>query len=265
MQTTNSHDHHDHDHSHASPLQDDLKTAILIGLSVYFAYVLVSGRLTYYIAASFEWLLYMGAALFLLLGLASAYRLLSVHGLVKHKNDVHNHAHDHSHGAPSWGVLAVVALPLILGTLIPARALGSDAVGTINTQLGANTTLTNTVFNIDPLNRNVLDWLRVFGAVDDYAELSGQPADLIGFVYREPSFGANEFMVARFTISCCVADSSALGVPAVYDGAADIATDRWVRVLGTFEVRPFRDDEVPVLMVTSLETVEQPEHPYLYP
>jgi len=36
-------------------------------------------------------------------------------------------------------------------------------------------------------------------------------------------------------------------------------------VQGTFNVGEFRGDTLPVLSVASIETVEQPEHPYLYP
>ena len=55
-------------------------------------------------------------------------------------------------------------------------------------------------------------WRRI-GAWRKLSQFNGQPADLIGFVYSEPTFGGDHFMVARFAISCCVADASAIGVP----------------------------------------------------
>jgi putative membrane protein len=72
-------------------------------------------------------------------------------------------------------------------------------------------------------------------------------------------------MVARFTISCCVADSSAIGLPVMWQGVDTLPQDTWVRVQGTFEVGDFQGDTVPILQASSVEVVPQPEHPYLYP
>src|SRR5262245_27264615 len=56
--------------------QEWAKAGLLLALGVYFVYVIVSGNLTNYINARFAWLSYVAAALFLLLGLSSAYELL---------------------------------------------------------------------------------------------------------------------------------------------------------------------------------------------
>lgn len=262
MQATHTHDH-THDHSRAAVLQSWLKTVVLFGLALYFTWNIVSGNLTNYINTRFVWLSYVAAALFLLLALSSAWALLRERR--EHAHPHHDHDHDHDHGRMSWPMLAIVALPLVLGTLVPSRPLGADAIDGNLSLTAANTTLTNAAFSINPLERNVLDWLRVFNGLGDYEDVNGEPADIIGFVYKEPMFGDDRFMVARFTISCCVADASALGVPVAWDAAEDLRADTWVRVQGTFRVDDFRDDRVPVLHAASVEQIEQPEHPYLYP
>ena len=266
MQATHT---HDNDHNHPKPtrldaLQPWLKTLVLLGLGVYFTWNLVSGNLTNYINTRFVWLSYLAAGLFLLLAASSAWTLLRER---RHDHD-HDHGHlhhDHNHDRMPWTMLAVVALPLVLGTLVPSRPLGASAVDGSLMLTAANTTTTSTAFTINPLDRNVLDWLRIFSSVGDYEEVTGSPADVIGFVYREPNFGEQRFMVARFTISCCVADASAIGVPVAWAETDSLPADTWVRVQGTFAVGDFRDDRVPVLQATSVEPVDQPEHPYLYP
>jgi putative membrane protein len=258
------HDHHDHDHR-AEVIQGWLKTALLLGLGIYFAYNIVSGNLSNYVNVRFAWLSYVAAAIFLLLGVGNAILLLRA-GERKHKHGDHDPDHDHSHGSMSWRALGVVALPLLLGILVPSRPLGASAVDGDMGLNGASATSSTTVaFTVPPLERNILDWLRVFNTVDDYSELNGEPADVIGFVYTEPSFGENRFMVARFTISCCVADASAIGVPVAWNESSTLQADSWVRVQGAFEVADFRDDRLPVLQAESVTPVEQPEHPYLYP
>jgi uncharacterized repeat protein (TIGR03943 family) len=261
MATTHFHDH-DHDHHHAhehSDLRGWLKTALLLGLGVYFVYIIVSGNLTNYINERFGWLSYLAAALFLLLGVFSGLHTLRAR---QHHHHDHGHDHhDHDHGSVSWGTIAVVALPLVLGTLIPSRPLGVEAIdGNVSTSAAMTSV---TTFSRNPVERNVLDWLRVFSATEDYTDLNGQPADVIGFVYSEPTFGENQFMVARFTVSCCVADASAIGVPVRW--AEDIPQGEWVRVQGAMQVGDFRGDTLPILHASTVEVVAQPEHPYLYP
>ncbi|MDX2161501.1 MAG: TIGR03943 family protein [bacterium] len=272
------HDHpaHDHDHDHdgghdhrADLLMLWLKTALLIGLGVYFVRTIVTGSLTNYINERFAWLSYLAAALFLLLGLYSLWIAVrasrsdaALHQALNHDHD-HDHDADHTHEQISWGTLAILAIPLLLGTLIPSRPLGAEAIsGNLATSasIGATTT-----FTTQPLDRNVLDWLRYFATLGDYQEAVGQPADVIGFVYKEPTFGDDQFMVARFTVSCCVADASAIGVPVQFADSATLEQGAWVRVRGAFTVGDFQGDTMPVLVADALEPVEQPKHPYLYP
>jgi putative membrane protein len=250
------HDHHHHDHSREN-LQAWLKTGLLFGLGLYFLYNIASGSLANYINARFAWLSYLAVAMFLLLALSSAVDLLR-----KRKNDEHEHHHEHDHAQISWGMLAIIAIPLVLGTLIPSRPLGADAVGG---SISLNVASGSAVFTSNPLEWNILDWLRAFNNSGDVTSFNGQSADVVGFVYKEITFGEDQFMVARFTISCCVADSSAIGLPVIWDQSASLTQDTWVRVQGTFEVGDFREDTVPMLRATSVETVKQPEHPYLYP
>lgn len=261
------HDHeHPHEHDHEHPhnhrnevLQGWAKAGLLVGLGIYFAYNIASGNITNYISERFSWLSYVASALFLLLGVAAVVNMLR-HG-VEHE---HHHDDDHDHTPVSWKVLAVMAVPLVLGTLIPSKPLGSSAVDG-NISLSAVSVTSATTFTTDPMQWNVLDWLRAFNKSEDITSFNGKQADVIGFVYREATFGDNQFMIARFTVSCCVADASAIGVPVVWDKASDYTQDTWVEIKGTFQVGEFRGDTVPILNATSITQVEQPAHPYLYP
>jgi putative membrane protein len=271
MQLT-EHLHHEHEHNHDHEAHDEqgemlrswLKIAVLLGLGAYFIYNIASGNLSNYINVRFAWLSYVAAALFVLLGAFSAYNLLRSKAYDipdPHKDEHHNHDHDHNHGI-SWLGLAVVSIPLLLGTLIPSRPLGADAIQGVNMSVVA---VEEAPLSTNPSTWNVLDWLRSFNMNSDIHSFDGQAANIVGFVYRDANFAEDQFMVARFTISCCVADASAIGLPVVVDNAQDYETDSWVQVNGTFRVEDFRNSEVPVLYATSVEQVEEPEHPYLYP
>lgn len=234
--------------------QEWVKGAVLVGLALYFALVIVTGSLPNYVNYRFAWLSYLAVVVFGALAAATLYGTLKAHGP----------ARDYTHETITWPMILLVALPLVIGTLIPSQPLGASAVdGSIVTRVASIDTAAT--ITKDPLQRNVLDWLRLFNTTTNPAEFNGQEAEVIGFVYREPSFPADQVMVARFTVACCVADANAIGLPIIWPGAADIADGEWVQVRGTFEATAFRDTVLPVLKAATVQIVEQPKHPYLYP
>jgi putative membrane protein len=255
--------HSEHEHAHEDDtLQQWLKTAILFGLGLYFVYNVASGNLTNYINERFAWLSWVAAPLFVLLGAISAYSLLTR----REEDHGEQGSHTHDHGALSWPVLAVVALPLVFGTLLPSRPLGASAVeGDLTAGAGLIGGDEAATVERDPLDWNVLDWLRAVNRSTDLTEFDGQEANLLGFVYRNDQFPAGHFVVTRFIISCCVADATAVGMPVNWPEADGLDNDAWVQVHGTFELGEFAGNLFPVLQADALEIVPEPEHPYLYP
>ncbi len=246
---------YEHESAAQTRLRTWLKPAILAGLGLYFNHNLASGNLTNYINARFAWLSYLAAMLFLLLAAVTAYDLINA------RRQGSRRAHDHG---LSWAGLAVVAIPLVLGTFIPSRPLGANAVeGDLTSGVTAIGGVT--AFTSDPLTWNVLDWLRAINGSDDLTRFNGQQADVVGFIYRAETFPPATFMVARFVISCCAADASAIGLPVVWDDAPDLPEDAWVRVRGAFALGEFGGNLVPILHAETVEVVPAPEHPYLYP
>lgn len=239
-----------------TPVQAWLKTGLLVGLALYFIYNIFSGNLANYINARFAWLSYVAAALFLLLAAANLHRLL--------RGEEFTNQRPYYHSSMSWGVLLVVSLPLVMGTLIPSRPLGASAIdGGYNTAALAATDNTTT-FTVPPLERNILDWIRIFNVSDDLLAFEGQEADIVAFVYVDDTFPENHFLAARFIISCCVADSTAVGLPVVWLDE-ELPLDTWVQIFGRFRVEDFKGEQRPVLHPVSIEVIDQPDHPYLYP
>jgi putative membrane protein len=108
--------------------------------------------------------------------------------------------------------------------------------------------------------------VRAFNGSADVKEFVGQPADLIGFVYRDIRFdGKPQFMVARFAISCCVADAAAIGVIVQSKDAGNWTADSWVHVTGKFDNQTVDGRATPILIADSIAAAAQPDHPYLYP
>lgn len=238
------------------------KAFILLGMGVYLIVLILTGRISHYINTNLQWLTITGAILFLMMGLWQVWQMRRG-GDEDTVSVVYPNYPGYQQTNVSWGMVFVTMIPLLFGTLVPSEPLGANAVtGGVSLQpIGIGEAAS---FSKAPLDRHILDWLREFGAVNNPSALNGQPVDVIGFVYREPFMDEDSFMVARFTISCCVADAFAIGIPVIYEGAEAFETGVWVRIQGTLQAGEFGGDFVPIIRPTRVDETEQPERPYLY-
>lgn len=95
-------------------------------------------------------------------------------------------------------------------------------------------------------------------------EFVGKKIEMVGFVFREKDFTSDQFVVARFGLSCCVADASVYGTLSTLAEASELENDQWVKVKGTLTVTEYNGWNLPYVEVESLEKVEQPKTPYIY-
>jgi uncharacterized repeat protein (TIGR03943 family) len=239
------------------PAREWAKIVILIGMGAYLAYTIVSENLGNYINNTrFVWLTWVAAGMFLAFGLVTLWSNLRPKASTLPIETT-------SIMPKGWAVMAICAIPLALGFLIPSRPLGVESLtGTLSTNVSVSDA---TVITRDPLKRNILDWLRAFSRETDKTRFDGVEAEFSGFIYRNPEFEAGQFMVGRFIVSCCTADADPVGLP-IYSLAADeLADGQWVVVRGKFYADEFRGAITPILYPDSIQPIEQPKNSYLYP
>ncbi|MEJ5313631.1 MULTISPECIES: TIGR03943 family putative permease subunit [Anaerolinea] len=240
---------------------------IMAGLGAFLLFQVVNGGITFYIHQRFVWLVVVGAILLLVI----AQTLFQSRSQIN-EDDPHEHSDgeddDHHHVlTPGW-VLWLMILPVMMGVLLPQRALSASVIQNRGIQTGG-TLSSNTqviqVQDIPPEQRTVLDWVRLFSQSDTRAQIKGQPVDVIGFVYRDPRLPAGQFMVARFTLTCCVADASALALIVSWEDADSLVENRWVRVRGVLDETLLDGHPAPLVLAKQVEEVPEPSQPYLYP
>lgn len=262
--------------------QHALQALILAGLGIFLLEKFWSGSLFWYINQRFAILTVLAAMG--LLALAQSVSRRRAARPPNHEHDLeHGHAQDHepaagesghlheghSHGSLSPWALLAVALPVLLGVLIPARPLGSSAMS--NKGLNAAAPLAGANggqpqrLDLAPTDRTVLDWVRAFNYEADPSVFTGQPADVIGFVFHDGRLGENQFFTGRFAVSCCVADAAGIAVVTEWPNSASLPDNTWVRVRGTVQVAQLDGRALPLVIADSVETVPEPEQPYLYP
>ena len=241
---------------------------VLAGLGIFFLARIGDGRILLYINQRFVILTLFGALGFLFIAQIVMRNRPPVESSESEPTGAHA-AHEHSryNGFTLW----LVALPLLVGLLVPARPLGSAAAAVrgINTaspltfRTGAEAA--GAAVALPSTQRSVLDWIRVFKYADDPANYSGQPADVVGFVYRDIRLGEGQFMVARFSLTCCVADAVAIGMLVNWPDELAIPDNVWVRVRGPVSVSHLDGQTVSLIEAESVEEIPQPEQPYLFP
>ena len=105
-----------------------------------------------------------------------------------------------------------------------------------------------------------------YGEINDNPNVyAGKKIKMSGFVFKEEGFESNQLVISRFLITHCIADASIIGFLTEFDGAATIKEDTWVEIDGVLEVGSYGGYEMPVVKVTSLNVVDEPSEPYIYP
>jgi uncharacterized repeat protein (TIGR03943 family) len=214
---------------------------VLCGLALAVLVRGVRGGLTDYIHPNYAGLVMMGATLLLVLGLV--------------------HLRTWRTPATSRAPLALIALPLFATLLVPAQPLTSASLGRFELGRGAAFARPQQLPQGDPARWDLLQWAT---AIAQYGpQLAGQPVDVVGFVVPLRD-APGTFVVARYVIACCTADASGVGLPVLGEGNVP-PTDSWVRVRGTLVATSVDGQPGSAIAATSVEAVDAPTPPYLFP
>ena len=93
------------------------------------------------------------------------------------------------------------------------------------------------------------------------AARAGETVRFVGFVSRFDDTPADEFVLTRYVVSCCVADAMIASVRTVNVTPGVFAEDEWVEVRGT--IYPVGREVI--VSASAIRKVERPERPYLTP
>ncbi|MGF9893012.1 TIGR03943 family protein [Priestia megaterium] len=112
---------------------------------------------------------------------------------------------------------------------------------------------------------NDTDYIPVMNIIENNADqFVGKKIEVSGFVYHEKGFKDNQFVVARFGISCCAADASVYGLLSTLENASALKKDTWVHIKGIIQKTTYNGENVPYIQVQRIESIHQPDNPYVY-
>lgn len=98
---------------------------------------------------------------------------------------------------------------------------------------------------------------------ENLPSMIGKTVTTKGFVYREKDFMQNQIIVARFGITCCVADATVYGIM-TKGNVAFLNSDKWVEVTGTIEETQYDGNLIPMLKIKHITKIAAPQQPYVF-
>ncbi|MDQ0199786.1 TIGR03943 family putative permease subunit [Neobacillus ginsengisoli] len=90
----------------------------------------------------------------------------------------------------------------------------------------------------------------------------GKEIELKGFVYKQ-GVPKNQIVIARFGVTCCVADSDIVGMLSS-GSVSNVIEDEWVKVDGIIEKSTYQGSVLPSLKIVKIEKVPRLRDPYVY-
>ena len=214
-----------------------------------FWFLFVSGRWSLYLSTRTSWLVPVGAVL---LTCAAVGRFASAR--VTHDPE--------PLGTRRTWTLGLMVLPVVVMLALPPAALTSYAVGRRSGFVGAGVSTSTSDIATGSLTLiDVAAAQTSTAGLDALERRAGEQVTFDGFVTRFSDTPADEILLTRFIVTCCVADATIAQVRVVDVPAGRFQEDQWVRVTG--RIYPLgREVLVDASGVTG---IPRPAKPYLTP
>jgi uncharacterized repeat protein (TIGR03943 family) len=226
-----------------SPLR--IATAVtLAAWAGVFWFLLATGRTTLYLSTRTSWVVPMGAVI---LSLAAAARLITART-----------GHREILSRPRAWSLGLVFLPAVLVVALPPAALGSYAVSRRSAvSAGVVPAADVSTGQISLIDLAAAKWSK--DTMHQLVRRAGSQVTFVGFVTEEPGGPADEFLLTRFIVTCCVADALSVQVRVVGAPPGRFGQDRWVQVTGNL----YPVGHEMLVDASSVRAVPRPKSPYL--
>lgn len=277
-----------------------LRAAILSGFAMYIIYLVRTDSLTLYIAPRMVIYVKLSA-----MGLyaTAIYQVYTAFQTWKGKDIINCDCNHEPSSSVTKNTLiyGLFILPIALGFLLPDGMLGNNIVSKKGIHLSgpeslmpiasmspaskqpqteaewkalfpfdestkANAKLGRQLYQQATIRIPEKDYVETLTTIDLYrSNFIGKTVEISGFVFREEGMSNNQFVVSRFVMNCCSADSVPYGIVINFPHAAAFKDDAWVKVSGILNESTFDGKKISVLDAQHLQIIEAPDSPYVYP
>lgn len=259
-----------------------LRVVILLAFALYIGHLVQQDALHYYVSPKLARLVKLCPIPLFLMAFSLTIQALFGKGSV---------LCDCDHRLPSSfyksaAIYGLFILPLLLGFLLPDRALGSMAAtkkGLTLSSLPPETKNTAKFESSDPYHAELTELAKLlyaqpeipvyselfsetFGAIDMYKQqFEGKEISVSGFLHRNDNeTPENTFAVGRYLVQCCTADAIPFGMLVDAGKLKSPPVDTWIEVRGKLHIVQYKGQEILQIRAASITPTEQPATPYIY-
>ncbi|WP_028778909.1 TIGR03943 family putative permease subunit [Shimazuella kribbensis] len=250
-----------------------LRVCILFSLAILLTYLILSRQLNYFIHPRIQYFSIFGFAALIILGIIQ----------------MKNIRHKAMHPIGIWGYI-MISLPIFFFVLFPSKPSDANlADQKVYTYIPPAQVDKKTKKDMDATQLQEEDWeapykkqaaefkklptiiltkenfIDVTNVLAMYPEdFKGKKVRMVGFVYREEGFEENQFVIARLSMACCVADAGVVGFFVETKRPKVFQKDQWYQIDGTFEMKKRETGEVPGLKIEQYKRVPALKDSYVY-
>ena len=213
-----------------------------------FWFLWISGREAFYLSTRTDWVVPVAAVL---LTAATIGRLASAR--VVAPNPL---------AARELWIMGLMVVPVVLVLFAPVTTLGTFSAGKRSAFSGAG--FAASAGDIGGGELTLIDVAAAETSPEGeraLAERAGETVAFVGFVSIRDDTPADEFLLARYVVTCCVADATIAEVRVVNVTPGRFANEDWVQVTGT--IYPIGREVI--VDASDVVEVERPDRPYLTP
>lgn len=213
-----------------------------------FWFLLISERVSLYLSSRTAWVVPVGAVI---LSIAVVGRLFSLR---------EEHAEPLTRRTVAG--IGLIMVPVVIVLALPPASLTSYAASRRSSfSSGGLATSADDISSGELSLADVAGGLRSREGMRALVARAGSDVTFTGFVTRDSGAPADEFVLNRFMISCCVADALGIQVRVVGAPPGRFKSDEWVQVAG--KMYPLGREVI--VDASAVKGVPKPKRPYLNP
>lgn len=126
--------------------------------------------------------------------------------------------------------------------------------------------LAKKLYKKDSISIKDKGFMETVSSIDFYMNnFIGKKVEISGFVYRQEGMEENQFVVSRFAVQCCSADSAPFGFMVESSLGKSLNKDTWVSVSGTLGTTQYDGNEILKIDATRIQRIDAPASPYVFP
>lgn len=246
-------------------MQKLIYNLIILGLGLYVIALHADSKLRFYIHPRYELFTFGSAIMAAIIATAAiGLTLREVHLQGKKKKlNWRKELKQHSF----WAKLALVALPLLIGLLLPVKPLSSSTANQrdldLNSLAGRELSSVD-IFATDTKKYTLGEWVIALNTEPDLEDYAGKEVAVDGFIYAQEGLPNNQFLLSRFAITCCAVDASPVGLVVRYDWRGKYKQDDWLKINGRFAIDEATGTQMLVIVPEDVNKISVPDNPYVY-